>query len=82
MPLRRWRKGQPVSRAPRLPSDIDGLARLVEGVERDAYFDVQAQDAWHDAARRWPLVAAVLELTFDGGSHGTDLQRNEDGSAA
>ncbi|MFC5429742.1 hypothetical protein ACFPTO_13185 [Paraburkholderia denitrificans] len=71
-----------MSRAPRLPSDIDGLARLVEGVERDTYFDVQAQDAWHGAARRWPLVAAVLELTLEGGSRGTDRQRNDDGSAA
>jgi hypothetical protein len=62
MALRLWRKGRPVSRAPLMPGDIDALAQLVEGVDRDAYFDVQAQDAWHDAARRWPLVAEVLGL--------------------
>jgi hypothetical protein len=69
MPLRLWGKGRPASRAPLLPGDIDALARLVDGVDREAYFDVQAQHAWHDAARRWPLVAAVLELKIesDGG---------------
>jgi hypothetical protein len=62
MALRLWRKGRPGSRAPVLPGDIDALARLVAGVKREAYFDVQAEDAWHHAAQRWPLVAAVLGL--------------------
>jgi hypothetical protein len=62
MALRPIHKGQ---HAPRLPGDIDALARLVEGVDRETYFDVQAQDAWHDAARRWPLVATVLGLSFE-----------------
>jgi hypothetical protein len=66
MALRLWRKGRPASRAPLMPGDIDALAQLVEGVDRDAYFDVQAQDAWHDAARRWPLVAEVLGLEAKG----------------
>ncbi|WP_310630340.1 BcsR/BcsP family cellulose biosynthesis protein [Paraburkholderia sp.] len=62
MALKRWLNGQRARSNPLLPSDIDALARLVEGVDADRYYDVQAQDAWQDAAARWPLVAAVLEL--------------------
>ncbi|MBB3002439.1 BcsR/BcsP family cellulose biosynthesis protein [Paraburkholderia tropica] len=62
MSLKLWLNGQRARRNPLLPSDIDALARLVDGVDADRYYDVQAQDAWQDAAARWPLVAAVLEL--------------------
>lgn len=62
-----FRLGAQGQRAPRLPGDIDALARLVEGVDRDRYFDVQAEDRWRAAARRWPLVAAVLGLGIDAG---------------
>jgi hypothetical protein len=64
MTLRLADEGQ---HGPRLPGDIDALARLVEGVDRETYFDVQAQDMWHAAARRWPLVAAVLGLGVEAG---------------
>lgn len=64
MALRPIHKGQ---HAPRLPGDIDALARLVEGVDRERYFDAQAEDRWHDAAWRWPLVAAVLGLRIEAG---------------
>jgi hypothetical protein len=62
MSLKLWLNGQRARRNPLMPSDIDALARLVDGVDADRYYDVQAQDAWQDAAARWPLVAAVLEL--------------------
>ncbi|MBB2984381.1 hypothetical protein [Paraburkholderia tropica] len=62
MSLKLWLNGQRARRNPLLPSDIDALARLVDGVDADRYYDVQAQDAWQDAAARCPLVAAVLEL--------------------
>ncbi|HKT92969.1 MAG TPA: BcsR/BcsP family cellulose biosynthesis protein [Paraburkholderia sp.] len=39
----------------------------MEGVDRDRYLDVQAEDAWQAAAKRWPLVADVLELPVEGG---------------
>jgi hypothetical protein len=64
MALRPADQGQ---HAPRLLGDIDALARLVEGVDRETYFDAQAQARWHAAARRWPLVAAVLELRIEPG---------------
>ncbi|WP_322044660.1 BcsR/BcsP family cellulose biosynthesis protein [Paraburkholderia sp. J67] len=62
MALKLWGSRR-TRRSPLLPGDIDALARLVEGVDAERYYDVQAQDAWQDAAARWPLVAAVLELT-------------------
>jgi hypothetical protein len=62
MAIRLWGSGKRAPRGPALPGDIDALARLVEGVDRDRYLDVQAEDAWQAAAKRWPLVAAVLEL--------------------
>ncbi|CAG9246234.1 BcsR/BcsP family cellulose biosynthesis protein [Paraburkholderia unamae] len=65
MALRLWGSGRRSRSGPALPSDIDALARLVEGVDRDRYLDVQAEDAWQAAARRWPLVAALLELTVE-----------------
>ncbi|SDC45425.1 BcsR/BcsP family cellulose biosynthesis protein [Paraburkholderia lycopersici] len=65
MAMRLWRSVRRARSGPALPSDIDALARLVEGVDRDRYLDVQAEDAWQAAAKRWPLVAAVLELTVE-----------------
>lgn len=65
MAMRLWGSGRRVQRGPALPSDIDALARLVEGVDRDRYLDVQAEDAWQAAAKRWPLVAAVLDLRIE-----------------
>lgn len=62
MPLGRWLSGRRARSDARLPGDIDTLARLVEGVDADRYFDVQAEDAWQEAAGRWPLVAQLLEL--------------------
>lgn len=62
MPLGRWLNGRRARSVARLPGDIDALARLVEGVDAERYFDVQAEDAWQEAAGRWPLVAQLLEL--------------------
>ena len=62
MAMRLWGGSRRAQRGPELPGDIDALARLVEGVDRDRYLDVQAQDAWQAAAKRWPLVAAMLDL--------------------
>ncbi|HTR11303.1 MAG TPA: BcsR/BcsP family cellulose biosynthesis protein [Paraburkholderia sp.] len=67
MAIRLWGSGRRARGAPALPSDIDALARLVEGVDRDRYLDVQAEDAWLAAAKRWPLVAAVLDLRVEDG---------------
>ncbi|HEV3430251.1 MAG TPA: BcsR/BcsP family cellulose biosynthesis protein [Paraburkholderia sp.] len=61
MALKLWGSGRR-SRNSLMPGDIDALARLVDGVDAERYYDVQAQDAWQDAAGRWPLVAAVLGL--------------------
>jgi hypothetical protein len=66
MAMRLWGSGKRAPSGPALPSDIDALARLVEGVDRDRYLDVQAEDAWQAAAKRWPLVAEVLELRIEG----------------
>jgi hypothetical protein len=65
MAIRRWGSARRPPRGPALPGDIDALARLVEGVDRGRYLDVQAEDAWQAAAKRWPLVAAVLELRVE-----------------
>ncbi|MEM5424919.1 MULTISPECIES: BcsR/BcsP family cellulose biosynthesis protein [Paraburkholderia] len=65
MAMRLWGSGRRSRSGPALPSDIDALARLVEGVDRDRYLDVQAEDAWQAAAKRWPLVAAVLQLPVE-----------------
>jgi len=65
MAIRLWGSGRRARGALVLPSDIDTLARLVEGVDRDRYLDVQAEDAWQAAAKRWPLVAAVLDLRVE-----------------
>ncbi|WP_042298627.1 BcsR/BcsP family cellulose biosynthesis protein [Paraburkholderia bannensis] len=65
MALKLWGNPGRSRRSPLLPGDIDALARLVEGVDADRYYDVQAQDAWQEAAGRWPLVAAVLGLKAD-----------------
>jgi hypothetical protein len=65
MAIRLWGSGRRARRGPAQPSDIDALARLVDGVDRDRYLDVQAEDAWQAAAKRWPLVAAVLELPVE-----------------
>jgi hypothetical protein len=62
MALKLWGNAGRTRRSPLLPGDIDALARLVDGVDAERYYDVQAQDAWLDAAGRWPLVAAVLGL--------------------
>jgi hypothetical protein len=62
MALKLWGSSRRARRSPLLPGDIDALARLVDGVDADRYYDVQALEAWQDAAGRWPLVAAVLEL--------------------
>ena len=67
MAMRLWGAGRRSRSGPALPSDIDSLARLVEGVDRERYLDVQAEDAWQAAAKRWPLVADVLELPVEGG---------------
>ncbi|WP_051481222.1 BcsR/BcsP family cellulose biosynthesis protein [Paraburkholderia nodosa] len=66
MAIRLWGAGRRSRSGPALPGDIDALARLVEGVDRERYLDVQAEDAWQAAAKRWPLVAAVLELPVAG----------------
>jgi hypothetical protein len=65
MPLPRWLSGRHARSIAELPGDIDTLARLVEGVDAERYYDVQAQDAWLGAAERWPLVAAMLELKVE-----------------
>ncbi|QBR02553.1 BcsR/BcsP family cellulose biosynthesis protein [Paraburkholderia pallida] len=62
MALGRWLNGRRARNVARLPGDIDALARLVEGVDAERYFDVQAEDAWQEAAGRWPLVAQLLDL--------------------
>ncbi|WP_043288046.1 BcsR/BcsP family cellulose biosynthesis protein [Paraburkholderia oxyphila] len=62
MALGRWLNGRRARNVARLPGDIDALARLVEGVDAERYFDVQAEDAWQAAAGRWPLVAQLLDL--------------------
>lgn len=62
MPLGRWLNGRRARSNASLPGDIDALARLVEGVDAERYLDVQAEDAWQEAAGRWPLVAQLLEL--------------------
>ncbi|EEA00045.1 hypothetical protein BH160DRAFT_4635 [Burkholderia sp. H160] len=48
--------------APAGPNDIDQLARHLDGLDPARYFDRQADDAWRSAARRWPMIAAVLGL--------------------
>ncbi|MDR3096753.1 MAG: hypothetical protein LBV73_06735 [Paraburkholderia sp.] len=62
MALRSWLSGRRARGDAALPGDIDTLARLVEGVDAGRYLDVQAEDAWQEAAERWPLVAQLLEL--------------------
>ena len=62
MALRDWLNGRRTRGNAALPGDIDALARVVEGVDAERYFDVQAEDAWQEAAGRWPLVAQLLEL--------------------
>ncbi|SMG56365.1 hypothetical protein [Paraburkholderia susongensis] len=44
------------------PNDIDQLARHLDGFDPARYFDRQADDAWRNAARRWPVIAAVLRV--------------------
>ncbi|HEY1607768.1 MAG TPA: hypothetical protein VGG24_00735 [Paraburkholderia sp.] len=51
-------------------SDIDNLASFVDSFDPRRYYDRQADDAWRNAARRWPALAAVLELDPDRGRHG------------
>ncbi|PLZ03112.1 hypothetical protein CY652_07335 [Burkholderia sp. WAC0059] len=43
-------------------NDIANLANFVDGVDPKRYFDRQAEDAWRDAAKRWPVLAALLAL--------------------
>ncbi|POR53023.1 hypothetical protein B0G62_104320 [Paraburkholderia eburnea] len=61
MALKLWGSGRR-THSSLMPGDIDALARLVDGVDAERYYDVQAQDAWLDAAGRWPLMAALLGL--------------------
>ena len=65
MPWQRWLSGRRARSGALLPGDIEALARLVEGVDAERYLDVQAQHAWQEAAVRWPLVAAMLELKVE-----------------
>lgn len=51
-------------------SDIENLARLLEGFDARRYYDRQADDAWRNAARRWPALAAMLKLDPDSGQRG------------
>lgn len=53
-------------------NDIDALARHVPGIDPARYFDSQAEDAWREAARRWPLLGAVLGLISADASRSND----------
>ncbi|PXW28416.1 hypothetical protein [Paraburkholderia caballeronis] len=57
-------------REPAGSNDIDNLANFVDGVDPKRYFDRQADDAWRNAARRWPVLAAVLGVDPDAGRRG------------
>lgn len=44
------------------PNDIVHLASHLDGLDPARYFDRQTEDAWRHAARRWPILAAMLDL--------------------
>ncbi|MDW3682880.1 hypothetical protein RA280_14210 [Cupriavidus sp. CV2] len=42
-------------------SDIEALGQKVEGFAPGRYYDQQAEQVFHAAARRWPRLARMLE---------------------
>lgn len=48
-------------------NDVVDLAAHLDGFDPARYFDRQAEDAWREAACRWPILAAILRLDIRAG---------------
>lgn len=42
--------------------DVAALGRKVSGFDADRYFDAQAQNEYHGALDRWPVLARLMGL--------------------
>lgn len=42
--------------------DVAALARKVSGFDAGRYFDAQAQNEYHGALERWPVLARLMGL--------------------